>query len=110
MTVPLIVYISIGNSDDKLSQADWSDYVVAIDLRLLDRSTYPESVVKRRHGYWHSLPTDPWQNACWCVELDNDEGDWDEIDVLKADLRYIADDYRQTSVAWAVAATEFLEP
>jgi hypothetical protein len=97
----MIVYISIGNSDDKLTQQEWSDFLIETDI-LLDPLGSP---IIRRHGVWHSRPDDPWQNACWCVEIE--DGDADE---LRDALRHQARQYRQDSVAFAVADTEFLEP
>jgi len=61
----LTVYISIGNSDDKLTQAEWSQYVVEIIARVVS--------IGHTHGAWFSLPHTAYQNACWCVEFDNAE-------------------------------------
>lgn len=98
------VYISIGNSDDKLSQADWSSYALDVD-RAFEASVRYEGA--RVHGRWYSLPTAAWQNACWCAE-------WHEdlayvVDALRRKLASIARDYRQDSIAWAEApVTEFI--
>jgi hypothetical protein len=102
------VYISIGNSDDKLSQVEWSAFVTTAD-RLLSPdagdSLYP---VKARHGNWRSVPDDPWQNACWCVEVDDDA---DAVRCLKGELESLAQEYGQDSIAWAeVDGTEFISP
>jgi hypothetical protein len=92
----MIVYVSIGNSDDRLTQAEWSAFCWQVDNLFHD---------VEKHGAWYSLPAAPWQNACWCVELAIGY-----VDDLQAALRSLARDYRQTSVAWAVAETEFLRP
>ena len=103
----MVVYISIGNSDDKLSQADWSSYVRDVDRAFEASLRYVGGA--RVHGRWYSLPHEPWQNACWCA-------DWDEnlahvVDALKRKLASIAGAYRQESIAWAeVPVTEFLAP
>lgn len=97
----MIVYISIGNSDDKLSQADWSSYVLDVD-RAFDKSVRYEGA--RVYGRWYSPPTEPWQNACWCAE-------WQlahVVEALKRKVASIARAYRQDSITWAVAETEFL--
>jgi hypothetical protein len=91
------VYISIGNSDDKLTQQRWADFVTRTHL-VLDR--YASTM----HGSWFSGPAAPWQNACWCVEL---------VDAIvpgaKDELRLLAREFGQDSIAWAVAPeTEFL--
>jgi hypothetical protein len=99
------VYISIGNSDDKLSQADWSSYVLDVD-RAFEQAVRYEGA--RVHGRWYSLPTEPWQNACWCAEWHEDLAH--VVEALKRKLINIASDYRQDSIAWAVAETWFLSP
>lgn len=106
-----IVYISIGNSDDKLTQAEWAEFVTHVDIALMDREQLhdPYAPIIRRHGNWRSRPDDPWQNACWCIELDDESTDG-EIGHIKADLAQLAEGFRQDSIAWAEATTEFIEP
>lgn len=90
------VYISIGNSDDRLSQAEWSAFVGDVNEAI-------GSYAIERHGKWMSLPHSPWQNACWCVEVS------DKAKLFLRDaLARLATKYRQDSIAWAVAETEFL--
>ena len=95
----ITVYISIGNSDDKLTQANWSLYVANVrELLLLNASN--------THGEWYSLPAAPFQNACFCIELPNT----DAADRLKAGLGQWARSFRQDSIAWAeVPVTEFIQ-
>jgi hypothetical protein len=101
----VIVYISIGNSDDKLTQADWSSFVLDVD-RAFEAAVRYEGA--RVHGRWYSLPHDePWQNACWCAEWHDDLGH--VATALKRTLATIARAYRQDSIAWAEATTEFIE-
>lgn len=103
---PVIVYISIGNSDNKLTQAQWADFVTRVDIALLDQGVVPGAAVRARHGNWRSLPDDLWQNACWCVDLDSDFADPEE---LKSELRNIAVSFGQAPIAWAEAPiTEFI--
>lgn len=92
-----IVYVSIGNSDDKLTQAEWAEFVQAVRNMA---AAYPKAV----HGEWFSAPHSPYQNACWCLEFDN------EADMCEAreSLKIQREHYQQDSVAWAVAETEFL--
>jgi len=90
------VYISIGNSDDKLSQAEWSAYAAQIAAEVHRRAF-------RVHGEWYSLPNARWQNACWCVEAEPGP-----MDYLKQLLTRIREDYRQDSIAWAVAKTDLI--
>jgi hypothetical protein len=90
------VYISIGNSDDKLTQSDWAAYYSNTAVAIQRAAT-------TLHGQWVSEPASAWQNACWCVEINKDSAE-----LLKLRLAEIAHDYRQESVAWAVAETEFI--
>jgi hypothetical protein len=98
----MTVYISIGNSDGKLSQADWSSFVLDVD-RAFDAAVRYEGA--RVHGRWFSLPTEPWQNACWCAEWHPDLAH--VVEALKRKLASIARSYRQDSIAWAEAPVTF---
>jgi hypothetical protein len=92
------VYVSIGNSDDKLSQAEWSEFVTETAARVASCAT-------RIHGFWLSLPHGRWQNACWCLEFTT-PGQMDEPREVAAEL---AAKYRQDSIAWAeISRTEFI--
>ena len=91
------VYISIGNSDDKLTQADWSRFVHLVD-ELLD------SRLISVHGRWFSSPRSPYQNACWCIEKEKEP-------ILRRELGDLARQFRQDSIAWAEApTTDFIGP
>lgn len=94
----ITVYVSIGNSDDKLSQAKWAHFHSAVHLTLLDADA-------KLHGVWTSHATSPWQNACWCFDLRVDRRE-----ALRAELAKLAAWYRQDSIAWAEAVTEFIRP
>jgi hypothetical protein len=93
----MTVYVSIGNSDDKLCQVDWAGFVDQVGYAVRLEST----VV---HGAWLSGAADPWQNACWCFEVEPKD-----VNRLKATMRRLATTYGQDSIAWAeVPVTEFL--
>lgn len=93
----MIVYISIGNSDDKLSQREWALFFSQTAL-LVQRHA-------KVHGQWASEPASAWQNACWCVEV----ATGDKAEFIKAELVGLAFTFRQDSIAWAeVRETEFL--
>lgn len=89
-------YISIGNSDDKLSQGLWSAFHHRVNVEVRKASGLV-------HGHWLSEPSAPWQNACWCVEVDGHQREQ-----LRETLRHVANVYQQDSIAWADAETEFL--
>lgn len=93
----LTVYVSIGNSDDKLSQAEWAAFHSAVGQVI-------RRVAHVVHGAWMSGSADPWQNACWCVVLVPGS----DIAWLRGQLANLAKAYEQESIAWAEAKTEFL--
>lgn len=98
----MIVYISVGNSDDKLTQHEWSIMVKRTDDAVRDAA----SAV---HGFWLSSGDSRWQNACWCIELNP------EHEALNARLRrtlaWIAHTHHQDTISWAeVGKQEFIEP
>ena len=97
----MIVYISIGNSDDKLSQEHWARFIERVDEVV-------DGVYATVHGRWYSSPRSPFQNACWCVEFVVDAVA--TVRRVRRALRQLASDYQQDCIAWAVAETEFLTP
>lgn len=96
----ITVYISIGNSDDKLTQSRWHQYFVETGFRIRRAAEAGKGKV---HGQWVSEPASAWQNACWCAELHPDSAE-----LLKLSLAHLAADFEQDSIAWAVASTEFI--
>lgn len=99
----LTIYISIGNSDDKLTQFAWQAFCQDVDQAISDAARYVGTQV---HGRWYSLPNEPWQNACWCIAIDDELTA--VIGELRDDLIRIAAAFRQDSIAWAEATTTFL--
>lgn len=93
-----VAFIGIGNSDDKLSQRDWVCF--QLDVRLAVQAT-----TATIHGDWHSLPDSIFQNACLCIELDDDE-----VPEFKGVLAALATVYKQNSIAWneITGGTQFL--
>ena len=94
----MIVYVSIGNSDDSLTQEKWSEFTHRVEQDL-------SISAKNMHGRWFSQPNSPWQNACWCIELSDDE---EIIDELQERLGILAGRYSQNSIAWAEAEITFI--
>lgn len=94
----MTVYISIGNSDDKLPQKEWTQFIVAILARI-------KPLASAAHGEWFSAPQAPWQNACWCLEFPDDPAVLTEVREVLAEIR---DEFRQDSIAFAIAETEFI--
>lgn len=94
----ITVYVTVGNSDDKLSQFRWMCFQTDVTEALMDAGV-------EFHGQWYSGPVSQWQNACWCFEvLPN------VAERLKAKLEHVAANYDQDSIAWAEATVTMLKP
>jgi hypothetical protein len=87
----LIVYITIGNSDDKLQQHDWANLIRELKATLTDFSG-------RTHIEAYSAPDATWQNMCICKEVERTD-----LDRLRAALRALRTTYHQDSVALVTA-------
>lgn len=95
----ITVYVSIGNSDDKLTQVQWAEYVERVNNAI----RYPVDV--QVHGWWFSHSVSQYQNTCWCFEVASQSTAMD----LQEELTIIRSSYGQDSVAWAVVSgTEFI--
>ncbi|MEU5258966.1 hypothetical protein [Amycolatopsis sp. NPDC021455] len=91
-----VVYISIGNSDDRLSQLKWASYIH--EFRAIMR-LIPTEIL----GDWYSAPDSPYQNACIAAVPDAGR------DRLRQELELLRTQYDQKSIAWAECPeTEFL--
>lgn len=94
----ITVYVSIGNSDDKLTQAEWAKFCSRVDV-IVTGSAWAV------HGRWHSLPNSRWQNACWCIVIEESL-----VSQVTADLEVAARRYDQESITWAPAEVTFIQP
>lgn len=95
----MIVYVAIGNSDDKLTQKRWAAFYS-------HASRWVHTFATAVHGQWVSEPASAWQNACWCLEVDGEN-----VPGLRRRLGFLAQAYEQDSIAWAEApVTEFIKP
>lgn len=90
------VVVGIGNSDDKLSQAEWSRFV-------LDTGTTMTVYTKQVHFAGYSSGDNPWQNACWMADIKEDN-----IPYLRERLADLTEIYNQDSIALIVGETEFV--
>jgi hypothetical protein len=93
----MIIYLSVGNSDDKLTQIEWANFITRIRADIVNAA-------HRVHGQWFSAPDSTWQNACWCLEFASEA----EMKIARETIITIRRQYRQDSVAWATAETEFI--
>jgi hypothetical protein len=92
------IYVSIGNSDDKLSQEEW--YRFCDDL-----VTVLGDFADQTYGQWYSLPNAKWQNMVASIEIADNF-----LDDLRDVLRQLAEEYRQDSIALQAGTAEFIAP
>jgi hypothetical protein len=89
------VTISIGNSDDKLTQKDWAAFCGSIDYMC------------RFYGLLHfrgfSISDCAHQNATWVVEVHDNH-----ISIFKKQITNVRKEYRQDSAAFTVGQTQFI--
>lgn len=88
--------IQIGNSDDKLSQAQWSHYFKRVD-----------EAIRRRANQVHfsgaSYPSAEWQNAAWVFEIGENESLR-----LYDEMKVFCEMFNQDSIAWTEGKTIFV--
>lgn len=90
------IIISIGNSDNKLSQLEWSTFVRRIDSLV-------GAYQRRRHFFGGSENWQPWQNVAWWVECDEDDAR-----ILKRRLTETKVKFQQDSIAWLSGEAELI--
>src|SRR5690349_3311294 len=96
--------ICIGNSDDKLTQFVWSQYVADVN-KLIERWRFPI--------HFHGTPdaSSPWQNACWVLDARDLFGEpaGMAVGVLRQELARIAKMYKQDSIALILGDSELVK-
>lgn len=97
----MTITIQIGNSDNKLTQQRWADFVAAVSDRL---EVYVEDRTAEIHFFGAPHTWAQWQNAAWIVEINCC------LPPLRAELAYIARTFDQDSIALTVGETEFVKP
>lgn len=88
--------IQIGNSDDKLPQAEWAKYVDDVNKIINEWST-------QVHFCGFSNSNTPWQNACWVVYVTEYQNNY-----LKEHLASCKLKYRQDAIAYLQGNTYFI--
>lgn len=90
------VTIQIGNSDDKLSQGRWAEFVDMMD-----------TTIRRESGSVHFMGAPPnwmkWQNAAWVVMVNDNE-----VQYLKSAVSKVRMLFDQDSAAFTVGETELI--
>lgn len=90
------IILQIGNSDDKLSQAEWGAYCREMQAAIFGHA-------HQIHFSGGSEYHQTWQNACWVFEIVPAVAD--ALRPLVVDIRA---KYRQDSVAWTEGETAFV--
>lgn len=90
------ICVQIGNSDDKLSQAQWSEFVELVSVVVSDHA-------HQVHFFGGSSNWTKWQNAAWVFDCEEDR-----IESLKEKLIVKRKVYLQDSVGYLEGKTEFL--
>lgn len=90
--------ILIGNSDDKLRQVEWSDFISALD----------EVVKKYAVEIQFSGGSDPracWQNFCWVFTtgIGHEDGA-----AMQYRLKRLCEKFRQESIAVVIGETKMI--
>jgi hypothetical protein len=85
--------IQIGNSDDKLTQAQWALFYRRVDIAVRTRA---------RQVYFSgaSHPSVEWQNAAWIFEI-GEEASSELYDYMKT----LCEWFNQESIAWTEGST-----
>lgn len=91
------VYVSIGNSDNKLTQGQWARFCNDLEANVRNHAY-------RIYGVWHSLPNSTFQNMCIAFGVYDEE-----VQRLRRRLKDLATVYMQDSIAWFEGTTSFLE-
>lgn len=91
-----IITVLIGNSDNKLTQGEWSDYC-----------TFTEDAIDRVYDVLHFKGGSSWdsqyQNACWVMKIAENN-----LEELYSRLTNIRIRYKQDSVAIIEGETKFI--
>lgn len=90
------VCIQIGNSDNKLTQEEWAEFVQEIESIV----NTPNTTV---HFFGGSPSFETWQNACCVLEVDGRH-----INSLKRFLINCRKKYKQDSIAILEGETQFI--
>jgi hypothetical protein len=90
------ITIQVGNTDNKLTQQEWSEFVKSVDVQM---GQHP---VHFRGG---SSPDAPWQNYCWVIGV---TAKFFRPEDFRNILRHLAKKYKQDSIAYTTGETEFL--
>ncbi len=92
----ITIVIQIGNSDDKLSQGEWANYISNIHSKV-------KSLAKEIHFFGGSSFDTSWQNACLAFEINEAL-----CPKLYSELKFIREFFEQDSIAIIQGETIFV--
>lgn len=90
--------VLIGNSDNRLTQKQWSEYIQAVGDAIQKHS-------ERIYFGGSSWPQAEWQNACWVIQPKSEP--FQEAQLWEA-LQKIAVTFNQESIAMVSGDTQFI--
>lgn len=93
-----LFYVSIGNSDDKLKQERWREFIEDL-ISIVSR------VQVEIHGVWFSEPVSPYQNMCIAFMTTEEL-----IPELLLELSRLTEKYDQESILLAQAIARHIVP
>jgi hypothetical protein len=94
----ITISLQIGNSDNKLTQLEWSEYVEKTESHI-------RAIADAVYFVGFSLPNAPYQNACFVFKV-LDAPIWDMV--MYPHLQLIAQSYRQDSIAYLKGESKFI--
>ena len=100
------VVVQIGNSDDKLTQQEWSHFCDYVD-------EYIHLYASKIYFSGYSDPKEEWQNAAWIFEIPYNQfhrPTSEEKLSLWEGLEKACKWFKQDSIAWTEGTTEFITP
>lgn len=106
------VHIAIGNSDNKLTQAEWANFYKDVDALVEEFtglvSEGTDTQWRELYGRWMSAAVDSRQSACWAF-VPPPQGTVDRKEFVTR-LSRIAFLYRQDSIAWNESVSQMVWP
>ncbi len=95
-SILVTVSILIGNTDNRLTQKEWSKFVEALRVAI-----EPDSATQHFFGTPPNYA--PQQNACWVIEIEDQH-----IESLKRSVTDVRERFKQESAAMLFGHTEFV--
>ena len=94
------ITIQIGNSDDRLAQAEWAKFCKSVDAAI-------QQITKLCLGSVHfsgmSFGDAPWQNAAWVFNISSKGATRLKVELIEIKARF-----NQDAIAWTEGDTNFI--